>query len=60
MGEQRLRVNPRAGAGPAPVREQLIERDGHCAISPDEVARGFASLRAWIDTGVTPKTGCVQ
>jgi hypothetical protein len=40
--------------------EQLIERAGHCAISPDEVARGFASLRAWIDTGVTPKTGCVQ
>jgi hypothetical protein len=40
--------------------EQLIERARHCAISPDEVARGFASLRAWIDTGVTPKTGCVQ
>ena len=37
--------------------QQYVKRDGHCAILPGEVARGFADLRAWKSRGERPPAG---
>jgi pimeloyl-ACP methyl ester carboxylesterase len=37
--------------------QQYVKHDGHCAISPEETARGFAQLREWKTSGVRPKAG---
>lgn len=39
---------------------QYVEHDGHCNITPEEVARGFAELRQWKDKGVAPAPGRLQ
>lgn len=37
--------------------QQYVKRDGHCAIAPEEVARGFSLLREWKSSGVRPPAG---
>jgi pimeloyl-ACP methyl ester carboxylesterase len=37
--------------------QQYVKHDGHCAISPSEVADGFAELREWKDKGLKPHAG---
>ena len=37
--------------------QQYVKRDGHCAISPEESARGFSQLRAWKAGGPPPPSG---
>ena len=37
--------------------QQYVKRDGHCAILPDETARGFSQLREWKSNGVRPPSG---
>jgi hypothetical protein len=39
--------------------QQYVPSDGHCNISPQEVAAGFAELRAWVDSGKKPQGGRV-
>jgi pimeloyl-ACP methyl ester carboxylesterase len=43
------------GGGADLFAQQYVKRDGHCAILPQEIARGFAQLREWKATGVRPK-----
>ncbi len=37
--------------------QQYVHHDGHCAILPAEVARGFSELREWKSSGVKPPFG---
>jgi pimeloyl-ACP methyl ester carboxylesterase len=37
--------------------EQYVERDGHCAITPAEAAKGFAALQTWTHDGAKPTAG---
>lgn len=37
--------------------QQYVHHDGHCAILPAEVARGFSELREWTSSGVRPPFG---
>ena len=37
--------------------QQFVKHDGHCAILPDEVARGFSELREWKARGTRPQAG---
>lgn len=37
--------------------QQYVPHDGHCAIQPEEIARGFAELRAWKSKGLRPQGG---
>jgi pimeloyl-ACP methyl ester carboxylesterase len=37
--------------------QQYVKHDGHCAILPDEIAAGFAELRAWKTSGTRPHGG---
>jgi len=39
---------------------QYAKHDGHCAITPAEIARGFAELRDWNVKGVRPAGGVVK
>lgn len=39
--------------------QQYVKRAGHCAITPEEIARGFNQLRAWKETGKRPPAGGV-
>lgn len=40
--------------------QQYVKRDGHCAITPAEIGRGFAQLREWKATGKRPTAGALQ
>ena len=40
--------------------QQYVKHDGHCAILPDEIARGFEELRAWATNGTKPSAGLNQ
>jgi pimeloyl-ACP methyl ester carboxylesterase len=42
------------GGGSGLFAQQYVKRDGHCAILPDEVRRGFEQLREWKRTGKKP------
>jgi len=37
--------------------QQYVHHDGHCAILPAEIARGFSELREWKTSGVKPPFG---
>lgn len=37
--------------------QQFVKHDGHCAILPAEVSRGFAELREWKKNGTRPVGG---
>ncbi len=37
--------------------QQFVKHDGHCTITPDETAKGFAQLRDWKAKGVRPQGG---
>jgi pimeloyl-ACP methyl ester carboxylesterase len=37
--------------------QQFVKHDGHCAITPDETASGFAELREWKAHGTRPHAG---
>jgi hypothetical protein len=37
--------------------QQYVKHDGHCAIMPEEIASGFAELRAWKSSGTRPRGG---
>ena len=37
--------------------QQYVKHDGHCRILPEEIASGFAELRAWKSTGTRPRSG---
>jgi len=37
--------------------QQFVKHDGHCAITPDETARGFSELREWKAKGTRPQGG---
>jgi pimeloyl-ACP methyl ester carboxylesterase len=37
--------------------QQYVKHDGHCAILPEEIARGFAELREWKSNGTRPQGG---
>jgi hypothetical protein len=37
--------------------QQYVHHDGHCAILPVEIARGFSELREWKSSGVKPPFG---
>ncbi|MGA3188905.1 MAG: DUF6351 family protein [Bryobacteraceae bacterium] len=37
--------------------QQFVKHDGHCAISPNEMSRGFEELRAWKNAGSRPVGG---
>jgi hypothetical protein len=37
--------------------QQFVKHDGHCAILPAEVSRGFAELREWKKNGTRPAGG---
>ncbi len=37
--------------------QQFVKHDGHCAILPGEVSKGFAELREWKNNGVRPAGG---
>lgn len=37
--------------------QQYVKRDGHCTITPQEIAKGFAQLREWKVRGVRPGAG---
>lgn len=37
--------------------QQFVEHDGHCAILPAEISKGFAQLREWKKSGVKPPSG---
>jgi len=40
--------------------QQAVAHDGHCAITPAEISRGFDALRKWKQTGERPKGGLVE
>jgi hypothetical protein len=37
--------------------QQFVKHDGHCAIAPEEISRGFAELREWKNNGTRPAGG---
>jgi pimeloyl-ACP methyl ester carboxylesterase len=37
--------------------QQYVKHDGHCEITPEEIARGFAQLRSWKESGTKPPAG---
>jgi pimeloyl-ACP methyl ester carboxylesterase len=37
--------------------QQFVKHDGHCAIQPAEISRGFSELREWKKNGVRPAGG---
>jgi pimeloyl-ACP methyl ester carboxylesterase len=37
--------------------QQFVKHDGHCAIQPDEISRGFVELQAWKNSGTRPIGG---
>lgn len=37
--------------------QQFVEHDGHCAIMPAEIGRGFSALREWKTNGTKPAFG---
>lgn len=37
--------------------QQYVKHDGHCAILPAEIGRGFSELREWKTSGVKPPFG---
>jgi len=37
--------------------QQYVRHDGHCAIQPAEIARGFMQLRQWAAAGARPAPG---
>jgi len=37
--------------------QQYVNHDGHCAITPEEISRGFSELRAWKEKGTRPRGG---
>ncbi|HLJ45141.1 MAG TPA: alpha/beta hydrolase [Bryobacteraceae bacterium] len=37
--------------------QQYVKHDGHCAILPAEIQRGFSELREWKSSGVRPPFG---
>lgn len=37
--------------------QQFVEHDGHCAILPSEMSRGFEELREWKNNGTRPAGG---
>jgi pimeloyl-ACP methyl ester carboxylesterase len=37
--------------------QQFVKHDGHCAILPAEISRGFAELREWKNNGTRPVGG---
>jgi pimeloyl-ACP methyl ester carboxylesterase len=37
--------------------QQFVKHDGHCAILPDEISRGFSELREWKARGTRPQGG---
>jgi|SRR5579872_354460 len=37
--------------------QQYVHHDGHCAILPAEIAKGFSELREWKSSGVKPPFG---
>jgi len=37
--------------------QQFVKHDGHCAILPDEISRGFSELREWKSHGRRPQGG---
>ena len=37
--------------------QQFVKHDGHCAITPGEIASGFSQLRNWKSTGTRPRAG---
>jgi pimeloyl-ACP methyl ester carboxylesterase len=37
--------------------QQYVNHDGHCAILPEEIRRGFSELREWKNHGVRPTAG---
>lgn len=39
--------------------QQYVRRDGHCTMSPAEIAKGFSRLREWKSSGVRPQAGDV-
>jgi pimeloyl-ACP methyl ester carboxylesterase len=47
-----------SGSSPGFV-QQWVKRPGHCAITPEETARGLAQLRAWKGGGKRPPSGSV-
>jgi pimeloyl-ACP methyl ester carboxylesterase len=40
--------------------QQYVRHDGHCAIQPAEIARGFMQLREWVAAGTRPASGSRQ
>jgi hypothetical protein len=48
-----------AGSGKFFV-QQYVRRDGHCAIQPAELGRGFMQLRQWVAAGARPAPGLSQ
>jgi pimeloyl-ACP methyl ester carboxylesterase len=49
-------IAARAGHGDHFV-QQYVNREGHCAFKPDEVARAFDELVMWVATGKPPPPG---
>jgi pimeloyl-ACP methyl ester carboxylesterase len=45
-----------AGAGDLFV-QQYVKEEGHCHITPEETAKGFAELRRWKQSGKPPAAG---
>ena len=45
------------GGGAGLFVQQYVKRDGHCAILPAEIRRGFQQLREWKATGKRPPAG---
>ena len=37
--------------------QQYVNHDGHCAILPAEISRGFTELREWKSNGTRPRSG---
>ena len=48
------------GGGSSLFVQQYVKHDGHCAILPAEVARGFSQLREWKTNGKRPPAGANQ
>ncbi len=48
-----------AGQGERLV-QQYVPRDGHCAITPDEIGRAFDELVTWTHTGARPAPGLLR
>ena len=45
-----------AGSGDLFV-QQYVKHDGHCAITPEEIRKGFGELKHWKDTHEPPQAG---